>query len=333
MRGGDEDRVSAYVPGTHTPFYSPDMKRAATLFSNDETPLDLYVVDLKALETVRVTQSPLPEFYQKQWANISYIEFDSDIDDMRLVGRLSLPADYDATRKYPLIVGSAYSDSVRNQYGGRTSHPTWGLDQYLVSKGYIILNVNVRGSWGQGRVHNQSQRHSYGVVDIEDLHSGVKYLINEGYVDPERVGIWGSSYGGLMTMNSLFKKPGVYAAGIAGAPATNVYHAYPAQMWVMGTLEGDDQPKRFQDQSAFYHTEGLEDPLMIIHGSKDDVVLYSDTINVVEKLIAQEKMFELVTIPGTGHGWDNEGAAERRFSFKKMVEFFDRHLMVPQEGK
>lgn len=333
MRGGDVERVSSNVPGTHNPSFAPDMKNAVTLFSNDATPMDLYVVDLETAETVQVTKSPRPEFYQSDWANISYIEFDSDIDDKRLIGRLSLPANYDASKTYPLIVGSVYSDSVRNQYGGRTSHPTWGLDQYLVSQGYILLNVNVRGSWGQGRVHSNSQRFSYGVVDIEDLHSGVKHLVQEGYVDPERVGIWGSSYGGLMTMMSLFKKPGVYAAGIAGAPATNVYHAYPAQMWVMGKVEGDDQPTRFQNQSALYHTEGLEDPLMIIHGSKDDVVLYSDTINVVEKLIAQEKMFELVTMPGTGHGWDNEGAPERRFSFKKMVEFFNRHLMVPQESK
>jgi dipeptidyl-peptidase-4 len=72
---------------------------------------------------------------------------------------------------------------------------------------------------------------------------------------------------------------------------------------------------------------------MIIHGTKDDVVLYSDTITVVEKLIAQEKMFELVTMPGSGHGWDNEGAAQRLFSFKKMVEFFDRHLMQNHDGK
>jgi dipeptidyl-peptidase-4 len=65
---------------------------------------------------------------------------------------------------------------------------------------------------------------------------------------------------------------------------------------------------------------------MIIHGSKDSVVLYSDTIAVIEKLIAQEKMFELVTLPGSGHGWDNEGEAQRRFAFKKMVEFFNRYL-------
>lgn len=326
MAGNDVERVSPAEPGTHQMTFSADKNYAASLFSSDAKPLELYVINLNNNLAVQVTNSPQAEFHQLNWANISYIEFNSHLDGTKLVGRLSLPANYQPNQRYPLIVGSVYSDSVQNQYGGRTSHPTWGLDQYLVSQGYIVLNVNVRGSWGQGRKHNQGLRYSYGVIDIEDLHSGVKHLVKQGYVDPDRVGIWGSSYGGLMTMMSLFKKPGVYAAGIAGAPATNVAHAYPGQMWVMGEPTGADQPDRYQQQSALYHTNGLEDPLMIIHGSKDPVVLYSDTIAVVEKLIAQQKMFELVTLPGTSHGWDNEGNDVRLFSFKKMVEFFDRHL-------
>lgn len=326
MTDNDVQRVSSVTPGTHEFVLNSSQPYAATLFSNDANPLELFVINLENNKSKQITHSPLPAFNQYTWANISYIEFPSHLDGTNLVGRLSLPVDYDSNKKYPLIVGSVYSDSVRNQYGGRTSHPTWGLDQYLVAHDYIILNVNVRGSWGQGRAHNQGLRYGYGVIDIEDLHSGVKHLVNKGYVDPERVGIWGSSYGGLMTMMSLFKKPGVYAAGIAGAPATNVAHAYPGQMWVMGEPTGDDQPQRYQNQSPLYHTDGLTDPLMIIHGSKDPVVLYSDTIAVIEKLIAKQQLFELVTLPGTSHGWDAEGNDVRLFSFKKMVEFFDRHL-------
>ncbi|TDR17563.1 prolyl oligopeptidase family serine peptidase [Marinicella litoralis] len=329
MTGNDIKRISAAEPGSHQMSFSTDKQYITTLFSSDNKPLELYVINLNSMQTTQITDSPQPLFHQLPWANISYIEFNSHLDDTKLLGRLSLPANYTPNQRYPLIVGSVYSDSVQNQYGGRTSHPTWGFDQYLTAQGYIVLNVNVRGSWGQGRKHNQGLRYSYGVIDIEDLHSGVKHLVQTGYVDPERVGIWGSSYGGLMTMMSLFKKPGVYAAGIAGAPATNVAHAYPGQMWVMGEPSGDDQPERYQQQSALYHTSGLEDPLMIIHGTKDPVVLYSDTIAVVEKLIAEQKMFELVTLPGTSHGWDNEGNDVRLFSFKKMVEFFNRHLQSP----
>jgi dipeptidyl-peptidase-4 len=330
-KGGAIQRVSAPTPGTHEPVFSPDFRHAASLFTNDTTPPELVLADLsKPGSATQVTKSPQPEFYRQTWANIGYVEFPSHVDGINLVGRLSLPANYDPSKRYPLIVGSVYSDAVRNQWGGRRAHPTWGLDQYFVAEGYIVLNVNVRGSWGQGRDHNQTQLHSYGETDINDLESGVRYLVAKGYVDPKRVGIWGSSYGGLMTIMSLAKKPGVYAAGIAGAPATNVWHAYPSQMWIMGPPDGADMPGRYEAQSALYQSKGIKDPLMIIHGTRDPVVLYSDTVALTEKLIANEQMFELVTLPGANHAWASDNLPQARFAFKKMVDFFDRNLKPKQ---
>jgi dipeptidyl-peptidase-4 len=94
----------------------------------------------------------------------------------------------------------------------------------------------------------------------------------------------------------------------------------------MGKTTGDDQPERYQNQSPLYHSAGLVDPLMIIHGTRDQVVLYSDTMAVVQDLVDREQMFELVTLPGVGHGWDAEAPEVRRFAFKKMVAFFNRYL-------
>lgn len=327
VAGGAVEKVGNEDHGTHEPIsYSPDMKFAASVYSNDQTPQELYVLDIDNKHTKQVTKSPLPSFNAEKWADVGYVKFPSYVDGATILGRLHYPKNYDKNKTYPMIVGSVYSDSARNQYGGRIYHPTHLFDQYMALNGYFVLNVNVRGSWGQGRKHNQGLHHSYGETDINDLESGVRHLVKKGMVDPKRVGIWGSSYGGLMTMMSLFKKPGVYAAGIAGAPATNVRHAFPGQMWVMGPSTGDDMPERYNNQSAKFQTKGLEDPLMIIHGSKDQVVLYSDTLDVVQDLIKQEKMFELVTLPGVVHGWDAQESTLRKFAFKKMVQFFDRHL-------
>ncbi|MGQ2941244.1 MAG: prolyl oligopeptidase family serine peptidase [Blastomonas fulva] len=327
VAGGAVQQVSGQAAGTHEPVYSPDFRHIADWYSNDATPAELYLIDTaKPAKVAQVTKSPQPGFYKQTWANIGYVEFPSHVDGMNLVARLSLPANYDPARKYPVIVGSVYSDAVRNQWGGRRAHPTWGLDQYFVAQGYIVLNVNVRGSWGQGRDHNQTQLHSYGETDINDLESGVRFLVEKGYADPRRVGLWGSSYGGLMTIMSLSKKPGVYAAGIAGAPATNVWHAYPAQMWIMGPHEGPDMPARYEAQSALYQAKGIEDPLMIIHGTRDPVVLYSDTIALAEGMIDREQMFELVTLPGGNHAWASDNLRQARFAFKKMAEFFDRNV-------
>lgn len=327
LAGGRVERVSPPAPGSHDPVWGPGFRHVASFYSSDHQPPELLLIDPdRPAAARRITQSPLPEFARQTWARIGYVEFPSHVDGVTLVGRLSLPANYQPGKRYPLIVGSVYSDSVRNQWGGRRAHPTSLFDQYLVAQGYIVLNVNVRGSWGQGREHNQGLHHSYGQIDIDDLESGVRHLVAKGYVDPARVGIWGSSYGGLMTLMSLAKKPGVYAAGIAGAPATNVWHAYPSQMWVMGPPDGPDMPARYEAQSALYHVHKIKDPVMIIHGTRDPVVLYSDTIAAAERMIEAEVPFELVTLPGGNHAWASDNLRQTRFAFEKMVAFFNRHL-------
>lgn len=327
LNGGDVVRVSNATPGTHEVTFNADFSRAASIFSNDDTPIELYDIDLGSLKTSAVTKSPLKSFYQQPWNPVIYEHFDSKRDGLPLIARITRPRDFQEGKRYPLIIGSVYSDSVRNQYGGRIYHPTGRLDQYFASQGYIVMNVNIRGSWGQGRAHTNSQLHGYGIKDIDDLQSGALHLVEKGWVDEKRIGIWGSSYGGLMTLNSLFKKPGFYAAGVAGAPASNVRHAYPEQMWIMGPYDGPDQPERYNLQSAKFHTDGLADPLMIIHGTRDNVVMYADTLDFVERLMKAEKDFELVTLPGVVHGWDAGRADVRRFAFKKMVKFFNQHLM------
>jgi dipeptidyl-peptidase-4 len=315
------------TPGTHEAIFSPAFDRVADLVSDDTTPPELHVGALGGAPALtRITTSPLPAFAQQRWATVRYVDYRSHVDDAPLTARVLLPPDYDPKRRYPLIVGSVYSDAVRNQWGGRNAHPTWGLDQYLVAHGYIVINPGIRGSFGRGSAWNRPMHLDYGGLDIDDIQDGARHMVAAGYADPARIGIWGSSYGGLMTLMSLFKKPGFYAAGIAGAPASNVFHAYPEQEWIMGTPSGADFPARYERQSALYHSTGLRDPLMIIHGTRDEVVLYADTIALAERLIAQNKRFELVTLPGSGHAWDNANLPQTRFAFSRMIDFLDRHL-------
>ncbi len=323
-RGGEPVRLSER-PGTHAPVVSPDGRYAAVAFSSDDTPPDLLLTALGTQRAERrVTRSPLDEFDRYRWVTPRYVTFPSHIDGTTLHGRLTLPPDFDPDRSHPAILGSVYTDSVRNQWGGRTAHPTWGLDQYLAQEGYILLNVDMRGSWGRGRAHRRGIRLDYGGMDVEDLESGVRFLTGHGYVDADRIGIWGSSYGGLMTAMSLFRKPGLYAAGVAGAPATNVWRALTGQMAVM--MRPEDEAAAYADSSPFLHAHGLEDPLMIIHGMRDRVVLFKDSVILVQRLLMLGKDVDLVALPDAGHGWDNEGLAQTRFAFRKLVQHFDRHL-------
>jgi len=326
VAGGEVEALTT-EPGTHKPDYSPTFDWVADRFSDDRSPPEIYARRLGGDQTaIRLTQSPLPAFCTRNWAQVRYVDCVSRVDGAPLTARLMLPPDYEPGRRYPLVVGSVYSDALCNQWGGRDIHPSWGFDQCLVASGFLVVNPGIRGSFGRGKEWNRPMLHSYGTLDIEDIADCVRGLIEQGYADPQRIGLWGSSYGGLMTLMSLFKKPGFYAAGVAGAPATNVSHAYPEQEWIMGAPRGDDYPARYERQSALYHTAGLADPLMIIHGTRDEVVLYADTIALIEKFIAQGKRFELVTLPGSGHSWARESLAQTRFAYGKMVEFFTTHL-------
>ncbi|TCO77015.1 prolyl oligopeptidase family serine peptidase [Chromatocurvus halotolerans] len=326
VSGGEVERLTS-AAGHWDPQFAGDFSRVALTYSSDTLPPDLYALLLSgASEAARITHSPTPAFDEYTWAEADYIAYPSDRDGQSVLGRLQVPPDFDPQGCYPLIVGSIYSDTVVNQWARLTRRPNWALDQYLVSQGYLVLKVNVRGSRGQGRVFSGGLFHDYGGIDIDDIETVVRGLIADGTVDADRVGIWGNSYGGLMTVMSLFRKPGLYAAGIAGAPATNVAHAYPSQMWVMGEPAGDDFPARYERQSPLFQSAGLADPLMIIHGTTDPIVLYSDTLALLERLIAQNKTAELVTLPGGSHGWMADSPAQTRFAYSRMLDFFTRHL-------
>lgn len=330
LHGGTFERLTG-AAGTHDPLLSPDGRYLADIFSDDMTPPDLYLqrVDRPdaADATRQVTHSPLPEFAQFRWVAAKYVAFRNSRDDALLHARLTLPPDFDPKRKYPAILGSVYSNTVHNQWGGRIFHPTWGIDQYLAQQGYVIMNVDISGSSGHGKDFRQRIREDYGGVDVEDLYSAAAYLTAQGFVDDGRIGIWGSSYGGLLTTTALFARPGVFQAGVAGAPATSLFHALTGEMRTM--MAPQDHLDQYARSSAFLKSGGLAGHLMIIHGMKDEVVLFKDSVTLEERLILQGKDIDLVALPNAPHGWDTQGTAQTRYAFLKLFNFFERYLKGP----
>ncbi len=327
--GGEPQRITNQA-GTHSPVPSPDGQFIADVFSSDNTPPDLYLqretpsAALAASPARQVTHSPLPEFAEYHWVVPCYVSFPNVNDGTLLHARLTLPPSFDPAKKYPAILGSVYSNTVHNQWGGRIAHPTWALDQYLAQQGYVILNVDISGSSGYGKLFRQRIGQDYGGVDVEDLYSGVKYLVAQGFVDEHRVGIWGSSYGGLLTAMSLFTKPGVYRAGVAGAPATSLFHALTGEMRTM--MAPQDHMAQYAESSAFLKSGNLQDHLMIIHGMRDEIVLFKDSVTLEQRLIVQGKDIDLVVLPNAPHGWDTEGLAQTRYAYGRLVEFFRKYL-------
>jgi len=308
--------------GVYRPYFSKSGKNMCALFSDDMTPFDLYHIRNKKLH--KITDSPLPEFKKFLWVKTKYLDIPGGEKGVKIRAKMMIPPNFDPGKKYPVIIGSVYSNAVLNQWGGRDAHPTWGLDQYLVQvKNYILLNLDFRGSLGYGRKFREDMLKGYGIVDIKDIAAAAFYLKSQPYVEEDKIGIWGSSYGGLLTLMCLFKNPGLFACGIAGAPATNVHHAFPGQMEVMKSTEDKEA---YQNSSAYFWSQGLEDPAMIIHGIRDTVVLFMDSVSLVRKMIKERKDFEFVVLPDASHAWDMGPSYQTLFAFRKMVEFFERHL-------
>jgi dipeptidyl-peptidase-4 len=318
--GGDAPVALTTTAGTHAPVLSPDGRRLASIWTDDVTPAELVTLATTGPATERrVTTSPLPEFSRQTWVRPRYATFTNAVDGFVVHTRILEPPALDRTRRHPVIFGPVYSNTVRNRWNGVAGT----LQQFLVRQGYIVVQVDVRGSVGYGRAFREAFLMDYGGKDLDDLQAVVAGLAAMPHVDGRRIGIWGSSYGGLLSVYALLKRPGVFAAGVAGAPAVDPHAFGPDDVAI--TRTPTSHPEAFVRGSALSLGDELRDPLLIIHGLMDDVVPFRTTMALAERLMLLGKDFDVATAPAATHAW----AAREHYAlyfYRKLVQFFDRHL-------
>jgi dipeptidyl-peptidase-4 len=307
-------------PGVHVPTLSPDGRHLASLWSDDVTPPELLVLEARpgARET-RVTTSPPAEFAGHAWVPARYDTFRNAVDGFAVHARIIEPPALDRSRRHPVIFSGVYSNTVRNRWGGLTGT----LNQYLVQQGYIVVQVDVRGSVGYGRAFREAFLMDYGGRDLDDLQAVAEGMKKLTYVDGARIGVWGSSYGGLLTVYALLKRPGLFAAGVAGAPAVDPHAFGPDDVAI--TRSPLTHPEAFVRGSALGLGEDLRDHLLIIHGLMDDVVPFRTTMALAERLMLLGKDFDVATAPAATHAWSAREHYAVYF-YRKLVQYFDRHL-------
>lgn len=306
--------------GMHAPSLSPDGRRLASIWTDDVTPPELVMLDVASgTKPARITTSPPAEFSRRAWVRPRYETFTNAVDGAIVHARILEPAGLDRARRHPVIFGPVYSNTVRNRWNGLSGT----LQQFLVQQGYIVVLVDVRGSVGYGKAFREAFLMDYGGKDLDDLQAVVDGLTRLPYVDGDRIGLWGSSYGGLLTVYALLKRPGVYAAGVAGAPAVDPHAFGPDDVAITRTPAS--HPDAFVRGSALHLGEDLADPLLIIHGLMDDVVPFRTTMALAERLMLLGKDFELATAPAATHAWTAREHYAVYF-YRRLVEFFDRYL-------
>ena len=318
--GGGVSRQLTTMPGTHAPFVSPDGRTIALLSSSDRQPTELYLLDVRpgAVER-RITTSTTPEFAAVPWIAPTYLSIKNGSDTLPLRIRVFFPPNIDSTKHYPVLFGPAYSNTVRNRWGGMNGM----LQQYLaLEKGYIVVQVDVRGSTGYGREFREKFLMDWGGGDLEDLESAVTYMKSLPFVDASRFGIWGSSYGGTLTVYSLLKKPGLFQAGVAGAAATDPYLFGSDDVAIVRRPQS--HPATFT-RGALQYAGNLRDHLLLIHGMQDDVVPFSSAVALAEEFMKRGKDFDFAFAPAATHGW-TQRPYYATYLLRKLVAHFDRYL-------
>lgn len=198
---------------------------------------------------------------------------------------------------YPAIVmvyGGPIAQTVRNRWSGV------GV-QYLVNQGYVVFRLDNRGSYNRGKAFEDVLYKKLGEVELRDQVTGAEWLKGQPWVNGSRVGIRGHSYGGYMALMAMFKAPGVFAAGVSGAPVTD-FRLYDTHYTERYLSTPQTNPDGYDASSVFPYTEGLEGDLLIYHGMADDNVLFVNTTKLIDQLQDQGKVFELMTYPGAKHG-------------------------------
>lgn len=306
--------------GVHAPYPSPDGRTVALLSSSDTVPPELYLLDVRAGATERrITTSVTPDFARVPWIAGTYLTVENAAGQPPLHVRLLLPPDIGNGTRRPVLLGPAYSNTVRNRWAG-----TYGLlQQYLaLERGYIVAQVDVRGSTGYGRDFREAFLMDWGGGDLDDLERVVRHLGTLPYVDGERVGIWGSSYGGTLTVYAMLKKPGLFRAGVAGAAAVDPFLFGSDDVAI--ARRPQTHPATFE-RGALQHAAQLQGQLLLIHGLQDDVVPFSTVLKLAEAFMREGKDVDLAVAPLATHGW-TQRPYYARYLLGKLVAHFERHL-------
>ena len=324
LSGGARTRITTQ-PGLHNVTASPDGRLIADVYSQADVPPELYIGTNRAgTELRRVTTSPTAEWRSGPWIRPEIVEFTAR-DGVKVPARIYRPRDFGVQPNGAGVIfvhGAGYLQNVHR--GWSTYFREYMFHHLLASRGYTVLDVDYRGSKGYGRDWRTAVYRHMGGKDLDDITDGAKYLAQHEGVDAERIGLYGGSYGGFITLMALFTEADVFAAGAALRSVTDwahYNHWYTSR--ILNLPQSDSLA--YRQSSPIYFAEGLEDPLLIAHGMVDVNVHFSDVVRLAQRLIELGKTdWEMAVYPVEDHAftapssWTDE--------YRRILELFEEHL-------
>jgi dipeptidyl aminopeptidase/acylaminoacyl peptidase len=323
--GGDGNTLTrlSTLPGKHTATYSPDERWVADIYSYTNKPPDLYVQENRPrVDETRLTTSPSPEFSQYKWQDVPIVKVPAR-DGVPVPARLFKPANF--KKGGPAVVfvhGAGYLQNVDHKWS--TYYHEYLFDHILMDRGFLVIDVDYRGSAGYGRDWRTAVYEHMGGKDLDDIVDAARYVVAQHGVDPKKIGVFGGSYGGFITLMAMFTQPDVFAAGAALRPVSDwaLYnHGYTSN--ILNTPQADAEA--YRKSSPIFFAEGLKGALLICHGMVDTNVEFQDTVRLVQRLIELRKPnWSLAVYPVEDHGfvqptsWADE--------YKRILALFEKNL-------
>ena len=312
--------------GMHLATFSDDASVFVDVWSNAQTPpqAELFRADGNKLASLVDNTIGPNHPYQKYFSAHGKTEFGElkAADGETLHYSVIKPLDFDPGKKYPVVVfvyGGPAAQTVINSWPGRADA---FFNQYLSQRGYVVFSIDNRGTPRRGVKFGSTLFRHQGSVEVTDQLRGIDYLKTLPYVEADKIGVYGWSNGGYMTLMLLSKASNTYACGVAGAPVTDwgLYDTHYTERYM-------DLPKNnpdgYADSTVFAHLDGLKSKLLLIHGMADDNVLFSNATKLMSELQKRGTPFELMTYPGAKHGLRGADALHR---YRLTEDFFARCL-------
>jgi dipeptidyl-peptidase-4 len=309
---GENDQRLTDPAFHHTVDIAPDGKHFIDVLQTHNTPPSTRLVDYEGTVVTELAQSDMSKFDELKLQRVELLRFRAADGETELFGMLNKPSNFDPTQKYPLLVG-VYAGPETN--GARE---TFAMPSTLAEYGFLVATFDSRSAAGRGKRFLDSIYLKCGVAEMDDQAEGVKSLWSRPYVDKNRVGIHGTSYGGYASVMCLLRHPDVFHAACASSPVTDFRHydtIYTERyMWTP-----QENKAGYDAGSAMAYADKLRGRLMLYYGTADNNVHPSNSLQLIQALQRAGKSFEVQVGPDLGH------TAIRQ---DRMLEFFIENLMT-----
>ena len=316
--------VVTHLNGRTSGTLSPDGTKLLLTHSKTLVPPELFVQSLEAGAVAKqLTFSSTNEFNSFRWTAPEFVNIKAQ--DGRVIRARVYSPSLSSELLRPAVVfvhGAGYLQNAHHGWSGYFRE--FMFHSFLVQEGYVVVDIDYRASAGYGRDWRTAIYREMGPLELDDHLAALDWLVLNRSVNASRIGIYGGSYGGFLTLMALFTQPGLYACGAALRPVTDWSHynnGYTSN--ILNTPQTDAEA--FQQSSPIEFAEGLEDPLLICHGMLDDNVLVKDSIRLVQRLIELEKQdFELALYPLESHGFREPSSWLDEY--RRIFKLFETYL-------